>query len=151
MPCLVTRERKIRPVIVTLGAALMLVACVSATDPQTLKQSQTMDLCESYASSGPQPPFGQFDVIRLQAIKTELARRAAVPETEWPLIDQHEARVGMDECALRASWGHPMKVSHTVTAGGDSAQYVFGTCPWEICTSKQYAYVAKGHVIGLQY
>ena len=110
-----------------------------------------MDLCETYAELKPQPPFGYTDTLKQLAVRDELNRRAAIADSEWPLIDSHQARVGMKECALVASWGHPQNVSHTVTKTGDSAQYEFGNCPWDMCSSKQYAYVAKGEVVGLQY
>ena len=145
---IVTRMR----ILGTVFLAFTLAACVSYTDPDELRQSQTMDLCKAYASSGPQPPFGSFDPIRLDAIRSELESRQAVSESDWELIDKHKAHIGMQECALVASWGEPKKITHAETPTGLSAQYVFGSCPWDDCPkSRQYAYVANGKVIGLQY
>jgi len=131
---------------------LGLAACVSITsDPEDLKQRSTLDLCESYASYAPQPPFGHFDMAERQEIKAELERRAAITDTEWSLIDRHEAKVGMHECALIASWGHPQEIQHTETEKTSTAHYTFGKCPWDFCRSTQHAYVAQGQIVSLQY
>jgi hypothetical protein len=80
---------------------------------------------------------------RLAAIKTELNRRDAVSDEDWPLIDNSKVRIGMSECALLAAWGQPTVINHTMTAAGESSQYVYSV--------SRYAYVANGSVTTLQY
>ncbi len=138
--------------LVLIGMLSLMAGCISMTSsPDDLKDRQTMDLCETYASYKPAPPFGQYDMAEQQVVRDELQRRDAINQTEWPLVEKHEAKVGMHECALIASWGHPQEIQHTETEKTMTAQYTFGKCPWDFCRSTQHAYVAQGQVVSLQY
>jgi hypothetical protein len=77
------------------------------------------------------------------AIKTELNRRNAVAPDEWSAIDAGKPQIGMSECALKAVWGNPLNINHSVTAAGDMTRYVYGL--------SRAVNLANGQVKSIQY
>jgi hypothetical protein len=132
---------RLRLTIAFFGTAFLLSACAHWDNPAWVQTIVTPDLCSTYEVFAT-PMMGIDRREWAKTIKAELNRRGAVAPGEWPLIDQQKIRVGMSECALLASWGSPLGINHTVTAAGDSAQYVYG--------GGNYAYVTNGRVTGMQ-
>ena len=68
---------------------------ISTMDDAQLREQDTADLCNAYYS------------FKKPNIKAVLTRRGVIPDTEWPLIEQHKFEIGMSEYGLLASWGQP--------------------------------------------
>jgi hypothetical protein len=108
---------------------MLIVSCVDWTNPSVLQAKQTDDLCLNYyvySRRNVGLPTSSYPE-RLAAIKAELDRRGAVRAEEWPFIDTSTPKIGMSECGVLAAWGEPPTINHTVTAGADVAQYVYGS------------------------
>jgi hypothetical protein len=124
--------------------AVMLAACIDITDPDQVKNQPTDQLCEGYYFTRHPSTGTSTDWPTKQAdIKKELDKRQAVAPGEWALIDQSKVQPGVSECALRAAWGFPLRVTHSITANGETTHYTY--------TLTRYADVVGGKVTGLGY
>jgi hypothetical protein len=105
-----------------------------------LKLLNTADLCDALHDDA------------LPNVVQELKRRGALTSQDGKLLVAHqeEISIGLSECALRMMWGSPLQINHTVVAGGDHAQYVFGPCDWGDCVSNRFADVENGRVTAFQ-
>jgi hypothetical protein len=61
---------------------------------------------------------------------------------EVTLALNDKIKMGMNRCALLASWGLPNHVNKTVTAGGVNEQFVY--------SGREYVYITNGKVSGWQ-
>jgi hypothetical protein len=124
--------------------AVLLAACFDIADPDQVKKQPTDQLCEDYYFTRHPSPGTSTDWPTKQAdIKKELDKRKAIEPGEWTLIDQGKLQPGMSECALKASWGFPVRVTHAVTVNGESEHYTY--------TLTRYVDVANGKVTGFGY
>jgi hypothetical protein len=135
--------RDFRLIILSLIAAV-LAACIDITDPDQVKDQPTDQLCEDYYF-GQHPSTGTSTdwPTKQKDIKKELDKRHAVAPADWALIDQGHIEMGMGECALKASWGFPLRVTRSITAAGNAAHYTY--------TPTRYADVTDGKVTGFRY
>jgi hypothetical protein len=109
-------------------AAAALAARQEVEFNQTAGQMSNDRLCHIYSQT------------RYNAARAELTRRHALTPAEWDLVDHRLPDVGMSKLALLCSMG-PTKGNRTVTAGGETIQYVYGDT---------FVYVTNGVVTGFQ-
>jgi hypothetical protein len=64
------------------------------------------------------------------------------PNSIWDAIQHEKVALGMTGQQVRMSWGEPKSISQTITAAGNSQQWVFG--------SGAFVYVTHGVVSGIQ-
>lgn len=134
----------IRRIAILFLLAATLAACVNIADPDQVKDMTTEQLCEGYYF-GMHPSNGTntFWPGKQAGIKEELEHRQAVAPGEWALIDQGRIEMDMGECALQASWGHPLRITHASTEAGNSAHYIYSVT--------RYADILNGKISGFRY
>ena len=107
---------------------------IAMMSQEELKSVDSHDLCFAY------------DMNHSEKIKAELKRRAAIPEHEWPLIDQNKIKLGMSELGLVCSWGGVGlygAVNQSVGSWGVHKQWVYRAC--HSCRAN-YVYTENGKV-----
>jgi len=121
--------------IVFLGGCAGSSARIGMMSPEELQAENSYNLCNAYAFS------------KSENAKAELIRRNAIPDDEWPVIEQKKIRMGMSELGLVCSWGYPSIINKTVTRYGERKQWVYRSC--SSCKG-QYVYTENGKVTNWQ-
>lgn len=65
------------------------------------------------------------DPKRRDAIRQEINRRKAIPQAQWRLVDSGKLVVGLTQCAMLAELGFGFGARRTVTANGQTIQFVY--------------------------
>ncbi|MBW2105994.1 MAG: hypothetical protein JRI26_08230 [Deltaproteobacteria bacterium] len=121
--------------IVFLGGCAGSPARIGMMSPEEVQAENSYNLCNAYAFS------------KSENAKAELIRRNAIPDDEWPVIEQKKIRMGMSELGLVCSWGYPSTINKTVTRYGERKQWVYRSC--SSCKG-QYVYTENGKVTSWQ-
>lgn len=129
------REIGLISLIVVLGGCAGSPIRIGMMSPEALRAESSYNLCIAYYSS------------KLGNAKAELIRRNAIPDDEWPVIEQSKIRIGMSELGLVCSWGYPRTSNKTVTRYGESKQWVYSLGAGY---SGQYVYIENGKVTSWQ-
>lgn len=72
----------------------------------------------------------------------EIKRRNSLTAAELRLVRAHSIQVGISQTALTCSWGDPEHQNRTVTAAGESIQWIY--------SEKNYVYTVNGVVTAYQ-
>ena len=132
------RKLSIMSLIIFLGGCAGSPASIGMKSPEELRAENSYNLCNAYAFS------------KSEKAKAELKRRNAIPDDEWPVIEQKKIRMGMSELGLVCSWGNPSlygTINKSVTRYGERKQWVYRSC--SSCKG-QYVYTENGKVTSLQ-
>lgn len=152
----------------TALSALLLAGCagspieVSSQSAEQLRTETWWNLCNAYAFGGHRNPRIRAELkLRDTELAGMIARgelddgnrpRQPFSDREWQAVDVGQIFIGMSEAALICSWGLPNAfsggdINRTVTAGGESRQYVFRGSPY---ASADYVYIEDGRVTAYQ-
>ena len=119
----------------TIALVLLLAACgttaqIFRDSPEQLQTEKTFDLCVAYGLAHTPP------------ILSELQRRNAIRPEFLNAVQEHHIQLGMSSCEAVSAWYRPQSVNRTVTAHGESEQWVY--------SRGQYVYLDGGFVTGFQ-
>jgi hypothetical protein len=115
-----------------------------AHSPDRLAKWTDLQLCSRYGSM----KTNMFGKGETPSIRAEMQRRNLFNEYEWTEIDANRIYVGMNTCALYASWGASYRENRTGGAYGNHVQHVYkcGVCSHP----NAYVYTSEGKVTSWQ-
>jgi hypothetical protein len=88
------------------SVALLIASGCAHIPAEDVAINDSDSLCNAYAISPN------------ERIKLELDRRGGISEREWQSIQNQKVFVGMNETAVRCSWGTPQRINTTTTSSG---------------------------------
>lgn len=122
--------------------ALIIAGC--AHSPDRLGKWTDIQLCSRYGSM----KTNMFGKGETPSIRAEMERRNLFSQEEWADIDANKIAVGMNTCALYASWGASYRENKTGGAYGNHVQHVY-KC--DVCSyPNAYVYTSGGKVTSWQ-
>jgi hypothetical protein len=119
---------------VLMGCAGSPVA-ISRSTPEELAQLDDATLCRAIAQN-----------IGAERARTELRRRNALTEEEWAKIARKDIGIGDRGLLLLCSAGEPTVINRTVTAYGETQQWVYRNAG----VKSSYIYLTKGRISSFQ-
>jgi hypothetical protein len=129
-------------VLFAIAAGVSLSGC--AHSPDRLAKWTDIQLCSRYGSM----KTNMFGKGETPSIRAEMERRNLFSPDEWKDIDAKKIYVGMNTCALYASWGASYRENKTGGAYGNHVQHVYkcGACSYP----NAYVYTTEGKVTSWQ-
>lgn len=124
--------------IIFVSIIALLTSAGCALNPERLSLLSDDQLCKDYGDLN----NGIWNTIA-DVYKREIINRDLITDAEWVLVSEKTIQIGIDKCALYASWGTPYRENSTVGSWGVHVQHVYRV-------GSGYVYTENGRVTSWQ-